>query len=89
MKRLTVNQRLAKRLTADTKNKIIDEWADQKAHEIQKIKDRLEYAWQNQDVHEYQLALDQLLSHKLKAMSAVKGIAKNLIYSEYKPDDEW
>ncbi len=87
MKRKTVSQRLAYRLDRLTKQEIVDEWADKKAHEVQQIKDKLEYAWQHDDNQAFQEALDSLLDHKLKAMTAVKNIAKHLIYSPYKEDE--
>ncbi len=85
-KRLTVSERLSKRLTKDVKFEIVNQWADDRANSVQKIKDKFEYAWNHHDELAYREAMDELLDIKLKSMNAVKGIAKRLIYSDYKDD---
>ncbi|AWY21804.1 hypothetical protein [Moraxella bovis] len=79
----SIGYRLSKRLTRETKLKIVDEWTYDKQKSIQITIDKLKKSVAENDKDAFQSAIDDLIDFKLKSLPAVNNMAKNLIYGDY------
>ena len=83
-KHKSITQRLRYNLSANVKQDIVNEWAQQKKHLVFVAYKHLEQAIGQNDIAEINIALDNLKDIGIKAFDAMPNIANALLSSPIK-----